>query len=201
MKLDPEALVQALTPGQQASLRSFADLLRGPGAARGVVAKGDVERLWGRHILDSLRAGPCLAVADRLVVDVGSGGGLPGIPIAIAHPDVSVVLLEPRASRVAFLEMAASTLRLRNVRVEHTRAESAALQGDVCLARALANPLSAWGLCTPLLRDGGRVLYFAGATFGEKEVASLRKAGVCTKNCDASLFPGYGPIVIMQAGP
>jgi len=199
VKLDPEAIAESLTAVQQESLRRFTEMLRGPGADRGLVAKGDLEKLWPRHILDSLRVLPCLRTSDRLIVDVGSGGGLPGIPVAIARPSVSIVLLEPRESRVAFLEMAASSLGLANVTVEHGRAQSTTVRADLCLARALANPLATWSLCSPLLRAEGRVLYFAGATFGTKEVDSLRKVGVRSKKCDASLFPGYGPIVIMQA--
>ena len=199
MKLDPEALAEELTTGQRAALRAFEDLLRGPGAVRGVVSKGDLGRLWPRHILDSLRAVACLGAEDRTAVDVGSGGGLPGIPVAIARPELAMVLLEPRESRVAFLEMAISELQLANVTVEQGRAEGATARGNVCLARALANPLASWGVCSPLLAPGGRLLYFAGGTFGPTELAALTEAGVRAKNCDASLFPGYGPIVIMQS--
>jgi 16S rRNA (guanine527-N7)-methyltransferase len=199
VKLDPEALADGLSAEQQGSLRSFEELLRGPGAARGVVAKSDLDRLRPRHILDSLRAVACLGDEERVAVDVGSGGGLPGVPLAIARPDVKVVLLEPRESRVAFLELVLSTLRLENASVRQGRAEGAPVQGDVCLARALAKPLASWQLCSPLLSPGGRVLYFAGASFGTSEVAALTDAGVRANNCDASLFPGYGPIVIMQS--
>ena len=199
MKLDPEVLVRDLTPAQQETLRAFVDLLRGPGAVRGVVSKRDLDRLWSRHILDSLRVLACLPTAGPRVIDVGSGGGLPGIPVAIARPDVTVVLLEARGSRVAFLEMAAASLGLDNVVVEHGRAERSSVRGRVCLARALANPVASWTLSSRLLEPGGQVLYFAGATFGSRELDSLRDAGVTAKNCDASLFPGYGPIVIMQS--
>ena len=199
MKLDPEALADGLTEGQQASLRAFEELLRGPGASRGVVAKGDLERLRTRHVLDSLRVLPCLGSGERVVLDVGSGGGLPGIPVAVARPDLSVILLEPRESRVAFLEMAVSALELGNVTVEHGRAQGSSLRGDVCLARALANPLTSWVLCSPLLAAGGRVVYFAGSKFGAADLSALTEAGIRAKNCDASLFPGYGPIVIMQS--
>ena len=199
MKLDPEALAEGLTADQRASLRAFENLLRGPGAVRGLVSKGDLGRLWPRHILDSLRAVACLDPENRTAVDVGSGGGLPGIPLAIARPELAMVLLEPRESRVAFLEMAISELRLANVTVEHGRAGGATARGDVCLARALANPVASWAACSPLLSPGGRLLYFAGATFGATELTALSEVGVRAKNCDASLFPGYGPIVIMQS--
>jgi len=112
---------------------------------------------------------------------------------------VEVVLLEPRESRVAFLEMVLSTLRLENASVLRARAEEAPVHGNVCLARALAKPLASWALCSPLLTPGGKVVYFAGTSFGPSEVAALTEAGVRAKNCDASLFPGYGPLVIMQS--
>src|SRR5215471_3526192 len=68
VKLDPETLARDLSPSQQESLRGFEDLLKGPGAVRGVVSKGDLARLWPRHILDSLRAVRCLEPGDRTIV-------------------------------------------------------------------------------------------------------------------------------------
>ena len=187
-----------LSPQQLDSLRAYAELLEGVGVSRGLVARGDAGRVWPRHVLDSLRVVPCLLPAELRAIDVGSGAGLPGIPLAVAVPRLSVVLLEARTSRVAFLELAATSLRISNVGVEHGRAEQVTLRAQLCLARALAAPAAAWALCAPLLEPGGRVIYFAGERFGEGDVRQLRDSGVRVDICSESLFPGYGPLVIMQ---
>jgi len=199
VKLDPEAaLLDGLAPRQVMSLRSYAELLENRGVSGGLVARGDSGRIWPRHVLDSLRALPCLRPSDRRVIDVGSGAGLPGIPLAVAVPRLSVVLLEARTRRVAFLELASSRLDLPNVTIEHGRAESTAVRAQVCLARALAPLPAAWELCAPLLEPGGRLVYFAGRRFVERDVGGIREAGVRAEICAGSLFPGYGPLVIMQ---
>src|SRR5436305_7348770 len=82
---------------------------------RGMIATADAPRLWERHILDALRGAPELPAAAS-VADIGSGAGLPGLPLAIAEPTASFVLIEPRAGRAAFLEAAVEELELSNVR-------------------------------------------------------------------------------------
>jgi 16S rRNA (guanine527-N7)-methyltransferase len=101
------------------------------------------------------------------IVDLGSGAGLPGIPVALAFPRRPVVLLEPRAKRSAFLKMAVEALRLTNVSVEKSSAGKAAetsLRGSAgtILVRALGSPAKALGLAVPLLREGGSVVLYLG---------------------------------------
>ena len=100
------------------------------------------------------------------MVDVGSGAGLPGIPLALARPDLHVTLLEPLARRVAFLTRCVDRLGLDRVTVVRGRAEegpSAQLGGaDVVTARAVAPLDRLAGWCLPLLRPGGRLLAMKG---------------------------------------
>jgi 16S rRNA (guanine527-N7)-methyltransferase len=112
------------------------------------------------------------------VVDVGSGAGLPGIPLALARPDLTVALLEPLARRVTFLDEVVDRLGLTNVTVVRGRAEEGPARrelggADVVTARAVAplEKLAAW--CLPLLRPGGRLLALKGSTAAE-ELAAAR---------------------------
>ena len=200
MKLDPEGRLSALDTGQLAKLRTFSGLLAGRGADFGVISAGDRQRVWERHVLDSLRALACLLRDDESLADVGSGGGLPGVPLAIARPDLAVTLIEPRRGRVAFLELALQELTLQNVRVLDAPAGEVSERFTVCTARALAKPVTTWQLTSPLLREGGRVIYFAGRSFGESDLAPLSELGVWSNICESDLFPASGSLVIMQFG-
>src|SRR5476649_1668184 len=96
--------------------RDYALLLATDGVTRGLLGPREVPRLWDRHLLN------CAAVAELIapgaaVTDVGSGAGLPGIPIALARPDLAIELLEPLARRVVFLEEVVVALALERVAV------------------------------------------------------------------------------------
>ena len=114
-------------------------------------------------IADSLVLADHLSGARRLV-DVGSGGGLPGLPLKIVHPDLEVTLIEADQSKAAFLVQAAATLGMRGVDVVAMRAEDAGHDPryresfDVAVARALAPLPTLVELCLPLVRVGGRLL-------------------------------------------
>lgn len=82
--------------------RRYAEALAGPGVERGLVGPREVGRLWDRHLLNCAVIGELLERGDR-VVDIGSGAGLPGVPLAIARPDLQVVLLDPLLRRTEFL--------------------------------------------------------------------------------------------------
>jgi 16S rRNA (guanine527-N7)-methyltransferase len=151
-------------------------------------------------VADSLRALSCVRTVDREVADVGSGGGLPGIPVAIARPDLRVTLIEPRATRAAFLEMAVEQLHLDNVVVVAGAAESVTAVFDCALARAVGPVERTWSIAAPLLRPGGLVVYFAGRSWSATDpaVAALVEAGgVDVTICAPAEFPWQGPLVIM----
>lgn len=157
--------------------RRYADLLAGPGVERGLIGPREVERLWDRHILNSA------AVAELIdrgatVLDIGSGAGLPGIPIAIARPDLHVTLIEPMLRRTAFLEDAVAALAI-DVAIVRGRAEEPGVRttaggADVVVSRAVASldKLTRWSL--PLLRPGGRMLALKGER-ADEEVAQGRR--------------------------
>ena len=143
----------------------YVALLAGPGIERGVLGPRETVRLWERHVLNSAVIGGLIPRNCR-VLDVGSGAGLPGIPLVLARPDLTVVLLEPMARRVAWLEEVVADLGLP-VTVHRGRAEQ---QGraigqdwDVVTARAVAPLGRLAGWCLPLVRTGGRLLALKGA--------------------------------------
>lgn len=129
----------------------------------------------------------CAAVAELVphpcsVIDLGSGAGLPGILLAMLLPDTEVVLLEPMARRVAFLEECVRVLGLRNAEVWRGRAEEAdgKLVADVVTARAVAPLDRLAGLALGLVRPGGLVLALKGAGAAQEvaqATAVLRRAG------------------------
>lgn len=134
-----------------------------------LVAPGDVARVEERHIEDSLKALPWLLRAPAgPCVDVGSGAGFPGIPLAIAEPSRTWRLLEPRTRRAAFLEEAVRELRI-DCEVLPLRAEDAAADPRLAgthpfaVARALAEPPVALDLLVPLVAPGGFAMVFVGA--------------------------------------
>jgi 16S rRNA (guanine527-N7)-methyltransferase len=150
-------------------LARYAALVRSWAPRLDLVSPGDLGRLEERHIGDSLRAVPLLdELPPGLCVDIGSGAGLPGIPLAIVRPERLWTLLEPRHRRAAFLEEAVRELGL-SCRVVAKTAEQAAVDADLArshvlaTARAVAEPAAVRELAEPLLRPGGTTLVFTGA--------------------------------------
>ena len=145
--------------------RRYAEHLATTGVEWGLVGPREASRVWERHVLN------CAVVADLVppaarVLDIGSGAGLPGIPLALARPDLRVVLVEPLARRVEWLRMVLADLELP-VEVERGRAEDTPIRrrwegADVVTSRAVAplHRLAAW--CLPLVRPGGMMLAVKG---------------------------------------
>ncbi len=156
----------------------YEELLAGPGVVRGLIGPREVDRLWDRHILNSAAVSEAIESGAR-VVDIGSGAGLPGIPIAIARPDLHVTLVEPMLRRSEFLHEVVAELGLA-VAVVRGRAEDkdvhdAVAGADVVVSRAVAglDKLTRWSL--PVLRPGGRMLALKGER-ADDEVAEHRAA-------------------------
>jgi 16S rRNA (guanine527-N7)-methyltransferase len=182
-----------LSAGQLKVIDDYEDLLRDVAIPRGMVAAADRQQLRDRHILDSLRAVPHLDTDPGPVVDLGSGAGLPGIPVAIARPDLALTLAEPRQARAAFLELVIERLGLADVQVFAGPAEDLGVAYGVCLARGFGDISRTWAIAEMTLRPTGELIYWAGRTFRAGDMpqgARIRETG------RAALESG-GPIVIM----
>lgn len=163
----------------------FATLLIGPGVERGLLGPRESERIWSRHVLNSAVVAELFAAGNR-VVDVGSGAGLPGLPIALARPDLTVQLVEPLLRRAEFLVDVVEALELGDqVTVLRGRAEEPATReaaggADWVTARAVAPLDRLVGWCLPLAAPDGRLALIKGANASkELDLArpALRRAG------------------------
>jgi 16S rRNA (guanine527-N7)-methyltransferase len=151
----------------------FVELLAAVGVERGLIGPREADRLWDRHLLNSAVVGEVISEGAR-VVDLGSGAGLPGVPLAIARPDLDITLLEPMARRVAWLTEVIDTLSL-SASVVRGRAEEPAIKqqlagADVVIARAVAPLARLWAWSAPLLREGGHLIALKGQS-ADDEVA------------------------------
>jgi 16S rRNA (guanine527-N7)-methyltransferase len=189
------ALGTALTREAEHALLAYEQFLRERGAGLGVVSPRDASRIRARHILDSLRAVEAIRPEDVDAYDLGSGGGLPGMVIAAAVPDLKVGLVETRRRRLAFLELVLERLGLPNASVIPSRIEDLSKPVDLCFARALAPVAKSWALARPLLRAGGRLVYFAGHRVDPTLVVPER-ARIEVR--ETPLLESAGPLVIMS---
>ncbi len=144
---------------------------------------------------EALVARPILAASPGAVIDVGSGGGSPGIPLAAAMPDREFTLLEAERRKCCFLDR--FTSELPNIRVVWGRAEEQKVDAfEVALAKALAKPPVAAELCLPLVRPGGVVVLWVGETADTESVATVaeRLAAHVERTDD-------GLLVLRKTGP
>lgn len=155
----------------------YARILAGAGVERGLLGPREADRLWERHILNSAALGELLADDDR-IADIGSGAGLPGIPLALARPGLRVTLIEPLLRRSDFLREVVHDLDVE-IPVIRGRAEDEAVRRRVgemeaVVSRAVASldKLTRWSL--PLLRPGGRILAIKGER-AEAELGEYRR--------------------------
>lgn len=142
--------------------RGYAEALIRDGDELGLLGPRELPKLWTRHILNSAVVAELL-VAGETVADVGSGAGLPGIPMAIARPEISFTLIEPMERRSNWLKEQVRDLGLQNVSVLRARAEEVGQVFDVVTARAVSALPKLLRLTVPLTRDGGRILALKGS--------------------------------------
>ena len=190
--------------------------LAGNGVVRGLIGPREVPRLWERHVLNSAAVAEAVPEGAR-VVDVGSGAGLPGIPLGLARPDLTMTLVEPMARRVEFLEEAVAEFQAPSGpadgrwRVLRGRAEDRALVGevgavDVVTARAVAPLPRLVGWCRGLLRPGAQLVALVGARaleelpglLPELEAAGMRN--VHARAVGAGLGDAATTVVVMTRG-
>lgn len=162
----------------------FAGILADTGVSHGLIGPREVPILWERHILN------CAVIEDAFpegsrVIDVGSGGGLPGIALAVARPDLELHLVEPMLRRTDWLSGVVADLALPHVAVIRGRAEEVAgtLSAPFVTARAVArlDKLARW--CFPLLEPRGTLVAMKGRSAAEElaEVTpTLRRLGMAS---------------------
>lgn len=175
-ELEVEPAAVAAVFGARAELaRRYVASLAAEGVLRGLIGPRETSRLWSRHVLNSAVVAPLLP-AGGSIVDIGSGAGLPGVPLAIARPDCTLILVEPLLRRTVYLAEIVAALGLSNVRVLRGRAEDvvgslgdgAQVGADVVTSRAVAplGKLARWSV--PLLRVGGEFLPLKGSSAGDE---------------------------------
>lgn len=181
-------------------LGSYLALLMAANESMNLTAIKDAQTAWSRHVLDSLGLLAMLAELPEgaRVIDVGSGGGLPGIPLAICMPHLQFTLLEATGKKAAFLERTARLLGLSNVTVLHDRAERAAhdrgkreerVEGrggtreafDAVVARAVGRLNTLAELTVPFAKIGGHILLVK----GEKAAEELAEAQAALRMLNA----------------
>ncbi len=162
----------------------YHDSLATDGHIRGFMGPREIPRLWERHILNCAVINTVMP-ADATVVDIGSGAGLPGIPLAIARPDLHITLVEPLLKRSTYLSEVVDFLGLDNVEVVRGRAEEPTVKkrlrgADIVTSRAVAplGKLARWSL--PLVKIGGEMIAMKGESVAEelsRDAEIVRKAG------------------------
>lgn len=161
----------------------YVQILSTSGLQRGLMGPRERPRLWDRHVLNSTAAAGSLGDGES-VLDIGSGAGLPGIPLALARPDLRVTLVEPLLRRVTFLEEVVEELEL-DIHILRGRAEEKdvierAGEADVVISRAVAPLAKLAGWSAPLLRPDGRMIALKGLSAieeVERDAKALRKLG------------------------
>jgi 16S rRNA (guanine527-N7)-methyltransferase len=161
-----------------ASAVRYVDLLAAAGVERGLIGPVERPRLWTRHVLNSAVVAAALpdgGTPGPRVVDVGSGAGLPGIPLALARPDLRLTLLEPLARRATFLHEAVAALGLEAEVVRARAEEIGEPRWDVVVARAVAPLERLLALADHLVQAGGMLLAVKGRS-AQAEVAAAEAA-------------------------
>ena len=182
----------------------YVDILADQGVVRGLIGPREADRLWDRHILN------CVAVAslvapEATMVDVGSGAGLPGIPLAVFRPDLRVTLLEPLLRRVNFLNETVQALGLADrVTVVRGRAEEHRERYEVVLARAVAPLVKLVPWCAPLRSPTGTILALKGRSATEELSAAepmLTSTGLAAEVLTVRAHPDVEPATVVRLSP
>lgn len=192
--------------GELQRLAQFLALLLDANTRFNLTAITDPAQAWTRHILDSLTLLPLLEAADaKRVIDVGAGGGLPGLPLAMTLPNVEFTLLEATGKKARFLREAVAALGMTNVVVVNDRAEVVGQdhqrhreQYDAVLARAVGRLPVLLELTVPLARVGGLVLAIKGEKAGEEIVEAKAALHLLHAAVSETLQTPTGTIVVIE---
>lgn len=153
-----ETLKDLYFASKKAEIERFAHFLATAGIERGLIGPREGEKIWERHIFNSL---PVMSLIPEgsTVIDIGSGAGLPGIPLALARPDLTLTLIEPLQRRVDFLTEAVQGL---GITVLRGRAQDFRMKADVVTARAVAPLEKLKNIGWHLVKKGGSLLAIKG---------------------------------------
>ncbi len=167
-----------LPESQLTQLARYAELLRDWNRRVNLVSRGEVDRIWPNHLLPSLVILKLLNLpSGSTCADIGTGAGLPGIPVKILRPDLEMVLIDSIRKKILFLKMVIESLQLpRCLAVQHRldpTDDSLGLRGkfDFVFARAVSSLQTLWPLANPLLKSGGALL----AWKGDSDESELRQ--------------------------
>ena len=195
-----------LSAAQQQQLSGYLDLLFTANQRMNLTRITDRPAAQVQHVGDALTVLPFLPKETHRLVDVGSGGGVPGIPLAIARPDVRMVLIEATKKKAVFLRETAASLQLSNVTVLGERVEDVGHsqdreQFDVAVVRAVATMdwLAEW--CLPLLKKGGKMLAMKGQRITEElpiAAMAIRRLGGSPVTVHPIELPGSEHRVIAE---
>lgn len=179
--LETPAAARELYGQALGTIEAYVSVLATRGVEWGLMGPREVSRLWERHVLNSAAIAG-LVPEGSTVVDVGSGAGLPGIPLAILRPDLDVVLLEPLLRRADFLTGVVDELGLgERVRVVRGRAEEHKQSYDVVTCRAVAPLGRLLGWTSKLFLPRGQLLAMKGSSAADEVAAAakdLSRAGL-----------------------
>ena len=169
-----DAIADRLYRDNYKTIRQYVDILVSRGVDWGLIGPREIGRLWERHILNSIALESLIPEGCR-VADVGSGAGLPGIPLAILRPDLEMILIEPMLRRSNFLTEAIDELGLDDrVSVVRGRAEDADLHVDVVVSRAVAKLATLINWTADLIVESGSLLALKGQS-ADDEVVKAKK--------------------------
>ena len=201
---------EALFGWRLGGAQRYAEILAGAGVERGLLGPREVDRLWDRHILNSAAVAELLDVEKR-VADIGSGAGLPGIPLALARPDLRLTLIEPLLRRSEFLREVVDDLGLE-ITIVRGRAEDWSVRQqvgemDAVVSRAVASldKLTKWSV--PLLRPDGRMVAIKGERAEEeiqehrRGMAALGAVDVRVMRCGADYLDPPATAVVARREP
>ena len=152
---------------QMEQARGYFKALVRDGDLLGLLGPREMPKLWTRHILNSAVVAE-LVLDGKTVADVGSGAGLPGIPMALAQPNAHFTLIEPMERRSDWLKLMVEELGLANVTVKRARAEEVGDVYDIVTARAVSALPKLLKMCVPLTKHGGEVIALKGSKAGEE---------------------------------
>ena len=195
-----------LEPGDESRLARHLHLMLETNERFNLTAIRDPAEAWVRHVADSLSLIPFVAEAEvRTMLDLGTGGGFPGIPLAITMPDVQVTLVDSVGKKVRFLEEVVRDLGLTNATVRQARAEEVAeWKGglresfDAVVCRAVGSLATLVELAMPLVRVDGLLLAIKGEKAAEEIAAAERALAELHGEVAATHRTPTGTIVVIR---